>query len=94
MADAPDSEIVVYKRPGCGYCITLAVGLRRRGVHYRSVDISKDDDAAAFVRRHAAGNETVPTVVIGGRVLVNPSARQVVAHLEAARGGSTPSIEP
>jgi glutaredoxin-like protein len=90
MSDAPDPEIVVYKRPGCGYCMALAVGLRRRGIHYRSVDIWKDDGAAAFVRQHAGGDETVPTVVIDGRVLVNPSARQVVAHLEAARGESTP----
>jgi mycoredoxin len=90
MTDAPDPEIVVYKRSGCGHCLALAVGLRRRGVRYRSIDIWKDDDAAAFVRQHAGGAETVPTVVIHGRVLVNPSARQVVAHLEAARGGSTP----
>lgn len=86
MADAPAPEIVVYRRPGCGYCMSLAIGLKRRGVHYRSIDIWKDPDAAAFVREHAGGHETVPTVVIGERVLVNPSARQVVAHLEATPG--------
>ena len=43
--------------------------------------------AAAFVRAHAGGNETVPTVDIGGTVLVNPSARRVVD--EAAGAGIT-----
>ena len=55
------------------------------GVPYRTVDIWKDPDAAAFVRRHARGHETVPTVVVGDTVLVNPSARQVIAHLEAPK---------
>lgn len=86
MSGAPAPEIVVYRRPGCGYCMALTLGLKRRGVRYESIDIWKDPDAAAFVREHAGGNETVPTVVIGERILVNPSARQVVAHLEAARG--------
>jgi mycoredoxin len=34
------------------------------------------------VRSHARGNETVPTVVIDGVGLVNPSAREVTAFLE------------
>ena len=37
------------------------------------------------MRGHAGGNETVPTVDIGGTVLVNPSARRVV-DLAAAAG--------
>jgi glutaredoxin-like protein len=82
---AADPELVVYRRAGCGHCVRLAVGLRRRGIHYRTVDVWKDAEAADFVRRHAGGHETVPTVVIGDRVLVNPSARQVVAHLDELR---------
>jgi glutaredoxin len=75
----PFDQVVVYRRPGCGFCVALAFGLRRRGVSYRSVDIWQDPSAAAFVREHARGFETVPTVVVAGRVLVNPSAGQVAA---------------
>ena len=32
---------------------------------------------------HARGNETVPTVVIGERGFVNPSAGELVAYLSA-----------
>ncbi len=38
-------------------------------------------DDAATVRRHANGNETVPTVVVGGTAFVNPSPRQLVEFL-------------
>lgn len=47
-------------------------------------DIWADEDAAAFVRAHARGNETVPTVDVAGTVLVNPSAGEVLALAEAA----------
>lgn len=54
--------------------------------HHLSVDqvnIWADPDAAAFVRSVADGNETVPTVVIDGRPIVNPAPSQVVAALRA-----------
>jgi len=44
---------------------------RRLRVH--QVNIWKGSDAAAFVRSVADGNETVPTVVIDGRAVVNPA---------------------
>ena len=40
---------------------------------------SAGDEAAEFVRAHADGNETVPTVAVGSTVLVNPSAAEVLA---------------
>jgi len=79
--------VTVYWRPGCPYCGSLRRGLRRSGLATREVDIWSDPGAAAFVRWHAGGNETVPTVVIGDTVLINPSARRVVD--EAAAAGLT-----
>lgn len=86
-----DAAIVVYRRSGCGFCAALRRQLRRAGVPTVERDIWADPDAAAFVRRHAGGNETVPTVAIGGTVLVNPSARQVVA---AARQAGVDVADP
>lgn len=48
------------------------------------INIWRDPDAAAFVRSVAGGNETVPTVVIHGRPVVNPSPRIVIAALRGA----------
>ena len=81
--------VTVYWRRGCPYCMALRRGLRRSGLATHEVDIWSDPTAAEFVREHAGGNETVPTVDIGGTVLVNPSARAVVAA--AAEAGITVS---
>jgi mycoredoxin len=75
-------EIVIYWRPDCVFCLNLLLRLRGTRLRYRKVDIRKDLEAKAFVRSVADGNETVPTVVVAGRALVNPSKRQV---LEAVR---------
>jgi glutaredoxin-like protein len=72
------ATVDVYWRPGCGFCSALFRSLRRAGLPFREVDIWEDPDAAAFVRAHARGNETVPTVDVAGTVLVNPQARQVL----------------
>lgn len=76
--------VVVYRRARCGFCASLRRQLRRAAVPTIERDIWADPDAAAFVRRHAGGNETVPTVDVAGTVLVNPTARQVVAAARAA----------
>lgn len=75
----PTAEITVYWRPGCPYCSMLKRSLGRAGVATTEVNIWDDPAAAAIVRGAANGNETVPTVEVGGRFLVNPSAKQVMA---------------
>lgn len=70
-----------YWRPGCPFCTMLRRGLDGLGIVTVDHDIWQDPEAAAEVRRHARGNETVPTVVIGGTGMVNPSAREVAEHL-------------
>ena len=85
-APSGPSEIVLYTRPGCPYCLTLRAGLRRSGLAFREINIWDDPDAAAFVRSVADGNETVPTVVVGDVHMVNPSARRVRAVAVPAIG--------
>ncbi len=77
------TRIEVLWRPGCPYCSRLRSGLRRAGVRTVEHDIWADPVAAARVRAATGGDETVPTVVIGGRALVNPSVRDVVATVRA-----------
>ncbi len=77
-----DTPITFYWRPGCGFCMLLGRRLRKRGIGLDERNIWEDPDAAAFVRSVANGNETVPTVVVGDQVMVNPSANQVFAALE------------
>ncbi|MFJ2776482.1 hypothetical protein [Kitasatospora sp. NPDC087315] len=46
------------------------------------MNIWRDSEAAAFVRSVADGNETVPTVTVAGRAMVNPSKRQLTEAVE------------
>lgn len=80
---APAARIEVLWRPGCPYCSRLRRGLQRAGIDTVEHDIWSDPAAAARVRAATGGDETVPTVVIGTRALVNPSVSQVVSAVHA-----------
>lgn len=77
--EAPQVVADVYWRPGCPYCSALRRDLSRRGVPTRWHDIWQDTHARDFVRSANHGNETVPTVAVGGVTLTNPRGAQVAA---------------
>ncbi|AXK32547.1 NrdH-redoxin [Streptomyces armeniacus] len=83
-ARALEDGVVVYWRPGCMFCVHLRFRLRRAKLEHTEVNIRQDPEAAAFVRSVADGNETVPTVTVAGKAMVNPSMKQlreaVAAH--------------
>jgi hypothetical protein len=69
----------------------LRLGLRGARVPAEWVNIWEDRAAAARVRAITGGDETVPTVVVGTRAMVNPSARQVIAAVGDGQPGTRPS---
>jgi len=71
------SAVQVYWRPGCPFCMSLRRGLRRSGLPVNEINIWVEPAAAARVREATGGDETVPTVVVADRVMVNPSMAQV-----------------
>jgi len=81
MTTTPEETIEFYWRPGCGFCMALERNLTKIGLPFTKLNIWEDDAAAAFVRSVANGNETVPTVRVGAKSLVNPRAHQVVELL-------------
>jgi mycoredoxin len=89
-ARAPGA-VRVYWRPGCPYCAMLWLSVRGARLPAEWVNIWEDAGAAAAVREITGGDETVPTVVVGRRALVNPSARQVVAAVRAEQPGLLPA---
>lgn len=76
-----ESPIVMFWRPGCGFCAALERQLVRSELSFEKRNIWEDQEAAAFVRSVARGNETVPTLVVKGTPMVNPSIEQVKAAL-------------
>ena len=79
----PAARIEVLWRPGCPFCSRLRRGLARAGIETVEHDIWADPEAAARVREVTGGDETIPTVLVGSRALVNPSVAGVVAAVRA-----------
>lgn len=75
------SDIVMYWRPGCGFCAALERQMTKAGLEFEKRNIWEDAEHAAFVRSVARGNETVPTLVVKGTAMVNPSLEQVAEAL-------------
>jgi glutaredoxin-like protein len=79
------TRIILYWRPGCGFCVRLARALDVMEIEPELHNIWEEPDAAAFVRSVNRGNELVPTLVVGDQVLSNPSADQVRNALARAQ---------
>ena len=77
-----DRRVVIYWRPGCGYCARLRSTLGQAADRATWVNLWQDEDAAAFVRSVNDGNEVVPTVVIDGVALTNPPPAVVKERIE------------
>ncbi len=85
-----DDAITFYWRPGCGFCMALERKLSKYDIPLDKHNIWDDPSAADFVRSHANGNETVPTVAVGGVVMVNPSPTQVLTAMQQETPGLIP----
>jgi len=62
-------RVIVYSGPGCPACGVLKTYLRRHGVGFREVDISRDHRAAEKIARRS-GMMAVPQTDINGRLVV------------------------
>jgi mycoredoxin len=82
MSSTPTTLPVVLWRPGCPFCRVLFSGLERQGIEYERLNIWEDADARAMLNNRI-GSETVPSVLVGDAILVNPSVKELVERLEA-----------
>lgn len=85
-------DILFYWRPGCWFCANLRRKLEDADVQFRAINIWEDAEAAASVRTVAGGNETVPTVFVGARAMVNPSANAVLKAIHAETPGERAAV--
>ena len=65
----PQKSVTVYTTPTCTWCNTIKTYLRKNGIAFREVDVSRDQAAAeAMVRR--SGQQGVPQTDIDGTIIV------------------------
>jgi mycoredoxin len=80
-AGAP-ARITVYGTRSCGDCHLATAVLEAEGASYQWIDLDRDPKAAETVLAINGGYRSVPTILFpDGRVLVEPSRRDLTAHL-------------
>lgn len=70
-------QVTVYSTSWCGHCKRLLRQLDEAEIPYRVVDLDAHPEHGPRIEQHTGGYRTVPTLDIGGDLLVNPSLRQV-----------------
>lgn len=73
---------IVLWRPHCPFCRILFSGIERHGLEVETRNIWEDEDARALLNRRI-GSETVPSVLVGDEILVNPSITELMATIAA-----------
>jgi len=62
-------RVTVYSTPSCSWCTTLKTHLKKHGIRFTDVDVSRDQKAAeAMVKR--SGQQGVPQTDIDGQMIV------------------------
>ena len=76
----------MYSTTWCGHCRRLKRQLDDAGIGYREIDIDEHEQFGARIVAATGGYRTVPTLEIGGLLLVNPSVPEVRAALAQPSG--------
>ena len=82
MISEPVTPVVLW-RPHCPFCRILFSGIERHGLTVETCNIWEDDEARALLNQRI-GSETVPSVLVGDEILVNPSITELIATVNAA----------
>lgn len=74
-------HVIVFSSPTCSHCRQAKRYLRRNDVPFKDVDVSRDKAAARdMVRR--SGQQGVPVLDIGGKIIVGFNRRKIDKELE------------
>jgi glutaredoxin 3 len=62
-------QVIVFSTPTCPHCRSAKRYLKKKGVQFRDIDVSRDRSAARDMVR-LSGQQGVPVIKIGGKVIV------------------------
>ena len=69
-------RVIVYSTPSCPHCTNLKNYLRRNQIHFRDIDVSKDQKMAQELVRKS-GQQGVPQTEINGRIIVGFNKQKI-----------------
>ena len=67
--DTPQKRVTVYSTPTCSWCTTLKTHLKKNGIRFADIDVSKDQKAAEAMTKRS-GQQGVPQTDIAGEMIV------------------------
>jgi glutaredoxin-like YruB-family protein len=74
--EKPQKRVTVYSTPTCTWCNALKTHLRKNGIRFTDIDVSKDQKAAeAMVRK--SGQQGVPQTDINGEIIVGFDKKKI-----------------
>lgn len=73
----------MYTTTHCGHCVRLKRQLNEAGIEVRTIDVDRHRHHSDRIVAATGGHRVVPTVEVGGELLVNPSLHEVRAALAA-----------
>lgn len=76
----PQPRVIVFSTPTCTYCNMAKKYFREKGIKFKDVDVSRDAAAARdMVRR--SGQQGVPVIDIGGKIVVGFDRSKIDKYL-------------
>jgi glutaredoxin-like YruB-family protein len=69
-------RVIIFTTPSCPHCNHAKRYLRERGIRFRDVDVSRDPAAARDMIRRS-GQQGVPVIDIGGKIVVGFNKAEV-----------------
>lgn len=67
--EKPQPRVIVFSTPTCTYCNLAKKYFREKNIKFRDVDVSRDPAAARDMLRRS-GQQGVPVIDIGGKIVV------------------------
>lgn len=80
-AGRPQKRVTVYSTPTCPWCNTLKAYLRKNGVRFTDIDVSRDQQAASDMIRKS-GQQGVPQTDINGEMIIGFDQNKLSRLLE------------
>lgn len=77
------ARIRMFTTTWCGHCRRLKRQMTEAGLTFEEVDLDQDPSHDDRILAAAGGHRVVPTLEVGGRLLVNPTIAEVTSAASA-----------
>jgi mycoredoxin len=74
----------MYTTTWCGICVHTKRYLKTKNIPYEEIDIEEHPEYGDLIEKETGGYRIVPTLDIGGKLLVNPSRSEIDAAVATA----------